>query len=519
MAGYKETPRQKMIAMMYLVLTALLALNVSVEILNAFLVVNDSMETTNQVFATKTEGLYRQFETQYTQSPDKVGPFWNKAKEVKKLSGEMKDYIVNMKYDMIAFSERIPVAEAKSKSLRELKGKDKYDQTTSYFIGSSEDGSRGKSRELKNRIIKYKQDLINLVDPNRRSMIKLGLDIDGPFYNASGKKEPNWEMHNFYRTILAADVTILNKLIAEVQNAEQDVVTQFMSQISATDFKIDQVGATVVPKSQYVFMGDSYEAEVFVTAMDTKQNFTANIGGRGYSSEGGKVKVLLPATRPGPQTVTGNVMFKSPDGVVKPYPVSFEYIVAPPTLTVSPTKMNVLYAAVDNPVSISAGGVSDAQISANISQGSISRVGNTWIAKVSQPGKAVVSVTAKVGDKVKPMGSFEFRVKNVPNPTAFIANTDGGVVSREMLTASALIPRMPADFDFDLNFVITSYTFSGNRKGDVVDLKGVGNRLTEDMKNFIRDCKRGSKVNFEDIYAKGPDGKNRRLNSIVISIQ
>jgi gliding motility-associated protein GldM len=518
MAGYKETPRQKMIAMMYLVLTALLALNVSVEILNAFLVVNDSMETTNQVFATKTEGLYRQFETQYTQSPDKVGPFWNKAKEVKKLSSEMRDYIVNMKFDMIAFSERIPVAEAKSKSLRELKGKDKYDQTTSYFIGSSEDGSRGKSRELKNKIIKFKQDLLNLVDPDKRSMIKLGLDTEGPFYNADNKKQ-NWEMHNFYRTILAADVTILNKLIAEVQNAEQDVVTHFMSQISATDFKIDQVGATVVPKSQYVFMGDSYEAEVFVTAMDTKQNFTANIGGRGYSSEGGKVKIQLPATVPGPKKVDGSVMFKSPDGIVKPYPVSFEYIVAPPTLTVSPTKMNVLYIGVDNPVSISAGGVSDAQISASISQGSITRSGNSWIAHVSQAGKAVVSVSAKVGDKAKTMGSSEFRVKNVPNPTAFIANTDGGTVGREMLMASALIPRMPADFDFDLNFVITSFTFSGNRKGDVIDYKGTGNRLTEDMKNFIRECKTRSKIFFEDIYAKGPDGKNRKLNSIVLTVQ
>lgn len=518
MAGYKETPRQKMIAMMYLVLTALLALNVSVEILNAFLVVNDSMETTNQVFGKKTESLYKQFEQQNLQNPDKVGPFYNKAKDVKKLSEEMKQYIITMKHEMIAFSERIPLEEAKTKSLRDLKGKDKYDMTTTFFIGQSEDGSKGKARELRDKIIKYKEDLINLVDADKRDLIKIGLDTKGPFYNASGK-EQNWEMYNFYRTILAADVTILNKLIAEVQNAEQDVVTHFMSQIGATDFKIDQVGATVVPKSQYVFMGDSYEAEVFVTAMDTKQDFTANIGGRGYSSEGGKVKVLLPATAPGEKKVTGNVMFKSPDGEIKPYPVEFSYIVAPPSLTVAPTKMNVLYASVDNPVSISAGGVSDAQISANISQGTLVRTAGGWVARVTQPGKAVVSVTAKVGDKVKPMGSFEFRVKNVPSPNAFIANTDGGVVPREVLAASALIPRMPADFDFDLNFVITSFTFSGNRKGDVIDYKGVGNKLTEDMRTFIKECKRGSKVSFEDIYAKGPDGKNRKLNSIIITIQ
>jgi gliding motility-associated protein GldM len=253
--------------------------------------------------------------------------------------------------------------------------------------------------------------------------------------------------------------------------------------------------------------------------MDTKQDFNATIGGRGYTSEGGIVKIQLPATSPGEKKVEGNVMFKSPDGEIKPYPVKFEYIVAPPSLTVSPTKMNVLYAAVDNPISISAGGVSDAQISASITQGSITRSTGGWIAKVSQPGKAIVSVTAKVGDKVKNMGSFEFRVKNVPSPNAFIANTDGGPVAREMLLASAIIPRMPADFEFDLNFVITSFTFSGNRKGDVVDYKGTGNRLTDEMRTFIRECKRGAKVSFEDIYAKGPDGKSRRLNPIVISIQ
>lgn len=518
MAGYKETPRQKMIAMMYLVLTALLALNVSVEILNAFLVVNDSMETTNQLFGKKTENLYRQFETQYTQNPDKVGPYYNRAKEVKKHSEDLKQYITNLKYETIAFSERISIEEAKKINLRDVDSRDKYDQTTAFFIGQSEDGSKGKSRELKEKILKFKEVVIKNVDPDKREHIKLGLDTEGPFYNAAGDKL-NWEMYNFYHTILAADITILNKLIAEVQNAEQDIVTHLMSQISAADFKIDQVGATVVPKSQYVFMGDSYEAEVFVTAMDTKQDFTANIGGRGYSSEAGKVKVQLPATSPGVKTVTGNVMFKSPDGEIKPYPVEFEYVVAPPTLTVSPTKMNVLYIGVDNPVSISAGGVSDAMISATISQGSILRSGNSWNARVNQAGKANVTVTAKTGDKIRPMGTFEFRVKNVPSPTAYIANTDGGIVAREMLGASALIPRMPADFDFDLNFQITSYTFSGNRKGDVIDYKGTGNRLTEEMRTFIKECKRGSKISFEDIYAKGPDGKNRKLNPIVITVQ
>ena len=507
-----------MIGMMYLVLTALLALNVSVEILNAFLVVNESMETTNRTFNGKTSDFYANFERQYQNEPDKVAPYWEKAKQARKLSDEMKAYLINVKYEAIAKSEKISIDSAKVRPLYRMKSKDRYDETTNYFIGNSQDGSKGKAGEMRQKIAKYKVDLINLVEPADRSNIKVGLDLEGPFYDADHKVQ-NWEMHNFYHLILAAEVTILNKLVAEVQNAELDVVTHLRSKIGATDFKIDQVGATVVPKSQYVFMGESYEAEVFVTARDTKQEFTANIGGL-RTSQDGVIKVTLPATSPGPKTVTGTVNMKKPDGTVVATPVKFDYIVAPPSLSVSATKMNVFYIGVDNPVSISAGGVSPDQINASINNGAISRSGGEWIVRPATVGKASVSVSAKLGDRMKSMGAVEYRVKNVPNPEAFIANTSGGSVSKDMVVASgAIIPRMPADFEFNLNFVIVSFKFSGNRKGDVFDLPGNGNSLTAQMKDFIRGSRRGDKVILEDIFAKGPDGKTRKLNSIVLTLQ
>jgi len=519
MAGYKETPRQKMIGMMYLVLTALLALNVSVEILNAFLVVNESMETTNKTFSSKTNDFYSNFEKQYQNDPEKVRPYWEKAQQARKLSDDLKAYLNNVKYEAIAKSERIPLDSAKVKPLYLMGTKDKYDETTVYFIGNSQDGSKGKAGEMKNKIAKYKEDILNLVEPADRSNIKLGLDLVGPFYDADHKQQ-NWEMHNFYHTILAADVTILNKLIAEVQNAELDVAGHLRSKIGATDFKIDQVGATVVPKSQYVFMGESYEAEVFVTARDTKQEFTANIGGL-RTSQDGVIKVTLPATSPGPKTVTGTVNMKKPDGTIVETPVKFDYIVAPPSLSVSATKMNVFYIGVDNPVSISAGGVSPDQISPSISNGTISRNGSEWIVRPATVGKASVSVSAKLGDRMKNMGAVEYRVKNVPSPEAFIANTSGGIVNRDILMASsAIIPRMPADFEFNLNFLIVSFKFSGtNKGGDINEIPGTGNILNAQMKEYIKRAKSREKIFIEDIMAKGPDGKTRKLNSIVLTLQ
>jgi len=182
--------------------------------------------------------------------------------------------------------------------------------------------------------------------------------------------------------------------------------------------------------------------------------------------------------------------------------------------------MNVFYIGVDNPVMISAGGVSPDQINASISNGSIARNGREWVVRPATVGKASVSVNAKLGDRMKSMGAEEFRVKNVPNPEAFIANTSGGSVSKDLVIASgAIIPRMPADFEFNLNFVIVSFKFSGNRKGDVFDLPGTNNSLTAPMKEFIRGSRRGDKVILEDIFAKGPDGKTRKLNSIVLTLQ
>jgi gliding motility-associated protein GldM len=518
MAGYKETPRQKMIGMMYLVLTALLALNVSVEILNAFLVVNESMETTNKTFSSKTDDYYTRFEAAYKNDPEKVAPYWEKAKQARVLAKEMKDYLINIKYEAISRSEKIPLDSAKVRPLYTIGTKDKYDETTVYFIGNSNDGSKGKAGEMKKKIAAFKEQLLALVQADERSSIKIGLDLEGPFYDADHKKQ-NWEMHNFYHTILAADVTILNKLVAEVQNAELDVITHLKSKVGATDFKIDQVGATVVPKSQYVFMGENYEAEVFVTAMDTKQEFTANIGGT-RTSENGVIKVTLPASSPGPKTVTGQVFYKSPTGEVKPYDVKFDYIVAPPSLSVSATKMNVFYIGVDNPVSISAGGVSPDQIQPSITNGTIARNGNEWVVRPATTGKATVSVNAKLGDRMKSMGGVEYRVKIVPSPEATIAGISGGSVNRDVVLAQgAIIPRMPADFEFNLNFTIVSYKFSGNRKGDILDYTGTGNSLTGQMKDFIKGARRGEKIILEDILAKGPDGKTRKLNSIVLTLQ
>jgi gliding motility-associated protein GldM len=272
MAGYKETPRQKMIAMMYLVLTALLALNVSKQILDAFLIVNESMETTNENFSKKLDNTIAKFKIQYQLNPNKVGPFWDKAQVAHKLSREFTTYIDSIKVYIVKLADGMEtMKEARETKLKDVKRKDNYDRTTTYFIGNSHDGSTGEARKLRDKMEEYKKKMLDLVDPKFRNSIKIGLDTKGPYYDMDGAKQP-WEMHNFYRTILAADVTILNKIKAEVYNAEFDVTNYLLSSISAEDFKYDKIDARVIPKSSYVFMGDEYQAEIVVVAYDKSKS-------------------------------------------------------------------------------------------------------------------------------------------------------------------------------------------------------------------------------------------------------
>src|SRR5574344_299667 len=196
MAGQKETPRQRMISMMYLVLTAMLALNVSKDVLTGFQVVNDSVVLTNQNFTGRREGAYANLEKEYMLNEVEVGPFWDKAKEAMRLSSSMVTYIEDLRDELIATTEGIPIDSARTRAFDQLKKKDNYTTPTRFMIGVPEDGSKGRARALKNRLIAYKDSMLRLIGPKYREKINLGLETEGDYRNAGGQKL-NWELHHF----------------------------------------------------------------------------------------------------------------------------------------------------------------------------------------------------------------------------------------------------------------------------------------------------------------------------------
>ena len=520
-----------MIGMLYLVLTALLALNVSKQILDAFLVVNETMENTNENFSQKLDATYDKFKVQFQMNPNKVGPFWEKAQTAQQLSAGLIRYVDSLKYEVVARTDGITFQEAKVLPLRNAKRKDNYDRTTEYFIGQSQDGSTGRARELRDKIDQYKVALLDLVDPKYRSIIKIGLDTEGPFYDAGGNPQ-NWQMHNFYRTILAATVTILNEIKAGVMNAELDVVSNLFASVTAEDWKFDEIRAKVIPKSNYVFLGEEYQAEILVAAYDTKQNpnvrylFGADtLSPANYrmatalEGAGGIVIIKLPATSEGLKRFAGIIRIISPLGDTMSFHFKDEYIVAKPALTISPTKMNVFYIGVENPVSISVPG-SPEKVTPSISAGRIRAEGDNWMVYDLPKGtrEAVITVSAVFSGKAKNMGSSTFRLKTVPDPLGTIGGKSDGVVSKSILLASPyLVAEMPAWFDFDLKYSVISYTFVTEVGGYISDIPVQGNRLTPEITKIIQDAKKNKRIWFEDITVRGPEG-DRNISSLSLKI-
>ncbi|MCX6247067.1 MAG: gliding motility protein GldM [Bacteroidetes bacterium] len=527
MAGYKETPRQKMIAMMYLVLTALLALNVSKQILDAFIVVNESIETTNDNFSKKLETTISKFKIQYQLNPNKVGPYWEKAQKAHSLSKELAAYIDSTKIVIVKLTDGLETwKEAKETKLKDVKRKDNYDRTTTFFIGNSHDGSAGEARVLRNKMEEYKKKMLDLVDPKFRSVIKIGLDTQGPFYDLDGNKQP-WEMHNFYRTILAADVTILNKVKAEVYNAEFDVTNYLLSSISAEDFKYDKIDARVIPKSSYVFLGEEYQAEIVVAAYDTKSNpnvrYSVGIDSltpANYKNatplEGtnGIVVLKLPGNGEGLRKFAGIIKIVNPLGDTMTFHFKDEFIVAKPGLTISPSKMNVFYIGVDNPVDISVPGGPE-RIAPTISVGQIRADGKQWIVSGLPNGvkEAIVSVNAVFSGKTKSMGSSTFRLKKIPIFNALIdRNPEGGVISRSDIPVGYIAAEKPVGFDFDLTYKITSFVFVSDIDGNVIERNVSGNRIPEDLLAKIKRAKKNNRIWIENIMAIGPGGEQQLKN-------
>jgi len=546
MAGNKLPPRQKMIGMMYLVLTALLALNISKDILDAFIIVNDGLTKTSINFKDKIDAQQAAFEKAYQENKVKVEPYYLKASEVQKLSDELYDYITLIQANTIFHTEgfeSIENAYGKDENgidtifnLANCKAKDNYDKPT-HALGLADPSSPSDGEysavDLKNKLVAYRDALLIYT---KGTNLEKNLNTTFSFEDkkdASGTMN-NWESFNFYHLPLAAVVTILSSIQTDIRNAESDVVKQLFANVDAGSFKFNKLEAATISPTNYIIQGDSFRASVFLAAYDSTKNpemllgseidsNTWEVGGELIEMKvvNGKGRIAIKSSATGEFTWKGVINYKSPDGKTLHYPFATTYTVAVPSLVVSPDKMNVFYRGVDNPVSISVAGVASDKITASIDNGSMSRgPKGGYIVRVRKGNEANIRVSAKMPDGTsKAMGVVKFRVKRIPDPVPYVAQRTGAeTVSKGQLSAASKVFAKMENFDFDIKVVVTEYIFSMSVGGGLVEENIKGPRLNAKVKNLISKAKRGNKVYFEKIKVRMPDGTMRTLPPVSLKI-
>ncbi len=504
----KESPRQKMIGMMYLVLTALLALNVSADVLNAFIKIDSSIRTTTENFQKKNDATYASFLAAMTENKKAVEPWYNKALEVQTKTNDLYQAVEDLKV-LLATTADGPTGNPYALQ--------KKDDTN---VGGQIMVLEGKGPELQTKVEEYRTFLESFLPDSSSIRDDLELTLStSPSIDAEGKEIP-WVSSNFEHLPLAGVIALMSKMQSDFRNCEAQLLAYLYGQIDAGTFKFNKIEAIVSAPSGYVLQGQPYQAEIFIAASDTtKEPEVVLAGGTKLPVENGKAVYKGETSSVGMKTVAGEILLKSPaTGEILKFPFKTEYQVGAPSVAVSPTKMNVFYIGVENPVDITASGVPADAVTATISQGSIRRSGTGYIVEVKGGTSATVTVTAKVGDAVKTLGSKEFRIKTVPSPVAKIGGQGGGVMGKATLLAQSFVKAEMENFDFELTYNVTGFTVSATIGGFTKEEASTSATIISAQKAIITEVKSGGKVYFEGIKAKGPDGSTRDLGTLSFKV-
>ncbi len=542
-----ETPRQKMIAMMYLVYTALLALNVSVEILNGFVTVGDAMNESNKNIETQLLEAYDMFDQAMMADSTKAVKYYEAAQTIRAYTDSVKNLIDEGRYGFLCYMQKsadvvrhnadksttkrkIPLVDGSGNPLLDsakvaldlggldiIDKKDNTDMGTHYFYNEG----NGKAIDIKNAIIAYKEKVAAIFQDTSLTHdtveVNFGMNVEGEFWSEHAGRLVNWEEYNFDGAIAVADIVCLSRMKSELMNAEYDAVKKLFGMIGKEDFKFDQIAAICRPTSSYVIQGGKYEMKVNVGAYDSKREFRAVINGAEYrSGADGSITYTAGAGAPGERKIHG-VVYMMKDGKEEQYPFDESYFVAAPVAVTELVKMNVVYAGIDNPVSIGVPGVASKDITPSITTGNATIVkdagdGN-YIIKPSKIGKMSLKVVAKIDGQTKDMGSKEIRIKRIPKPSLRIGSfKSGDQASKTEITANPVLRASMEDFDFQIPALkINSFVFNVQGSG-ALDLNGSGNRLTPEMISRINNAKRGQKIYITDVTVKTPDGVTHSLD-------
>lgn len=502
MAG-GNSPRQKMINLMYLVFIAMLALNISTEVLTAFGIMNERFQQANQRSKELNQLSFEALQQKASEEPQKYKEASEKAAQVREISEDLYQYIAQIKEDL---SRQVG-------NTKDYKVMDKSDYLDERFF--SADGLSSQGKEFLDKLNNYRNKIISILGENDAvsERVKSLFDTD-PVTDSEGNQR-DWMKYNFEKHPMIATLARFSQIQYDVVTTEENVYSsllegQLKAEISMTNYTtlLEQ------PRNAY-YQGEPYDGSIVLGRKDntTKPSeVELYLDGRKLSSsdyeiKDGKVQLRINSGNAGDHKITGNLYFdQEGERISVPVDQSFATISKPNSAVVSAEKMKVVYRAVQNPITISMPGVPDNKISAS-APGLRKVSGSKYVLIPEQGSSVTINVSGEIDGK-KFTSSQEFRIKDIPRPMGAIGGASGELKRSKNYVENATVSAVMEDFDFDLKLRVKSFMISVPGQPSI-EVKG--NRMDSRAKSLIARAKRGDIIRIFDIKSDIEGNVNYRV--------
>ena len=500
-----NSPRQKMINLMYLVFIALMALNVSSEVLDGFEVVKESLQKSIANATHRNEIAMQDLEFVYNLYPTRAINEYTKGNTVKNESDNLFNYLEELKIRIVQ------EADGKTGDINNIKGKENLDAAARVMLAPVV----GEGRKLRERMEAYRTEMAAMVaDPAKTEVIESVLDMELP--SANGR---SWENVLFDTMPVAAAVTILTKLQSDVRYVEGEVLSSLQSSVIDVEaYRVNDIRAMVIPESQVVMQNTPYRAQIVLAALDTTQRPDIYIDGMNDPLPDNWYTGSSAAIRE--HSFSGKIVL----GPNREYPFSSSYFVTEQVATIAPALMNMLYGGIANDVLVALPGVPSGSVSASISAGTITqKEGTVWTVQVpSNAGSVTITLTGNVAGGNRITAEREFRVRQLPLPQAYFALRDasgtvrkyyGGPVSRQNLLSADGLSAAIDDGVLDIPYRVTGFRIGFiDAMGNIVPVVSQSGSFSPEQLARIRDLPRGRTFYISNISVLDPEGNPQSLS-------
>jgi len=494
MAGGKLTPRQKMVNLMYLVFVAMLAMNMSKEVLSAFGILNDKITESNGIAEARNQSAFDQLAQKAQDQPKQYGDKKAKVDKIRLICKDFYNYVEGLKTQFTKDVER------KEDGSLNFEAMDKGDIIDEYWFSGDRPSAKG--TEFLNKLSSFSAQIkatggSSIVEAEMKK-------IEKRFATNKVKTEDGnvpWLDYNYKGFPLIASITKLSQIQADIKTTESDIISGMFQSDLVAAASLTAYQPIVVPDKTAFFQGETVTGKIILGKFDP--NLVAKsviVNGQSVKAEAGQAKFSFGAGSVGEKEITGSFNFDE-NGKVVSLPIKGNYVVVPKPnqAIVSADKMNVVYRGVDNPISVSVPGIPSSDVKASAPGMRASGKPGQYMLNPGQGKEVTINVSATLPNGGGTFSSKQtFRIKGIPAPTGKIrgdVSPKGPKSNLEVCTVSATLE----DFDFPVTINVTQFNIKVPGQPTVVVQ---GNKMNAQAISAIKKAGKGDVISISQIKVK-----------------